>query len=184
MTEPLYTLKHEHRVIERALHALDGICMRLEWGDQVPYDVLSQAVNFFSVFADRYHHGKEEEYLFPALALEGIPYQGGPLALMEQQHERERELTAEMSSAIEGYRGLDPESRQHFISAARSYCDHLLRHIEKEDSILFRIAAEILDDEGKAALSEGFKQAEAQLGLNTKEEYERVAARLENDWGL
>lgn len=36
MSEPLHTLKQEHRVIERALHALDGLCIRLEWGDRVP----------------------------------------------------------------------------------------------------------------------------------------------------
>ncbi|MFY9572632.1 MAG: hemerythrin domain-containing protein, partial [Blastocatellia bacterium] len=72
MTHPLHTLKHEHRVIERALRALDGVCARLQWGQQVPAEVLAQLVDFVSTFADRHHHGKEEACLFPVLQRHGI----------------------------------------------------------------------------------------------------------------
>ena len=184
MIGPLHNLKHEHRVIERALRALDGVSMRLEWGDHVPYDVLSQLVDFIGVFADRYHHGREEECLFPVLALKGIRHQGGPLQVMEQQHEIERDLTAEMGRAVKSYREVDPESRGRFVEAARRYSQHLLRPLEKEESILFRIAEEILDDEDKAALAEAFKQAESGLPPDSRQEYERLAAKLENDWGI
>src|SRR5262245_7965261 len=95
MAGPLHTLKHEHRVIERALRALDGVCSRLEWGQSVPQDVLSRLVNFFSAFANRYHHGKEESYLFPALERRGITRNGGPLGVMENEHDIERGLTSE-----------------------------------------------------------------------------------------
>ena len=184
MMGPLHNLKHEHRVIERALHALDGVSIRLEWGDHVPYDVLSQLVDFIDVFADRYHHGREEECLFPVLALKGIPYHGGPLQAIEQQHEIERDLTAEMERAIKSFREDDPESRRHFVEAARRYSQHLIRHMEREESILFRLADEILDDEDKTALAEAFKQAEGQLPPRSQEEYERIAAKLENDWSI
>ena len=30
MTNPFYILKREHRIIERGLKALDGLCLRLE----------------------------------------------------------------------------------------------------------------------------------------------------------
>jgi len=183
-TQPLHLLKHEHRVIERALHALDGICLRLEWGDQIPHDVLSQFVDFIGVFADRYHHGKEEECLFPVLALKGIPHQGGPLQAIERQHEIERDLTAEMKRAIESFDSVDTESRRHFIEAARRYSQHLIGHMEKEESILFRLAEEILDDEDNAALAEAFKQCESHLLPHAQEEYERIAANLENDWSI
>jgi hemerythrin-like domain-containing protein len=103
---------------------------------------------------------------------------------MEQQHEIERDLTAEMARAIKSYREADPESRQHFVRAARRYSEHLIRHMEKEESLLFRIADEILDDEDKTALAEAFKQADGQLPPHSQEEYERIAAKLENDWGI
>ena len=117
MTQPLHTLKHEHRVIERALHALDGICMRMLWGERVSLSTLSQLVDFISNYADCYHHGKEEAFLFPALEQLGIAHEGGPLGIIERQHEIERELTDTMVSALDGYRDLDPESAHEFIEA-------------------------------------------------------------------
>jgi hemerythrin-like domain-containing protein len=184
MTHPLNLLKHEHRVIERALRALDGICTRLEWGQQVPADVLSQLVDFMSTFADRYHHGKEETHLFPALQKQGIQREGGALAALEHEHQIESRLASEMRLALQEYRSVDPAARERFIVAARGYTKHLLSHIDKEDSILFRLAEEILDDEDKASLIEGFKRAEQEFGAGASENYDRIASALEQQWAV
>jgi hemerythrin-like domain-containing protein len=184
MTYPLSVLKHEHRVIERVLRALEGVCTRLEWGQPVPAEVLSQLVDFISTYADRHHHGKEETYLFPVLQRQGIPRDGGPLGVIEQEHRIESELTAEMRLSAEAYRSVDPAARQQFIEAARRYTDHLLSHIDKEDAILLRLAEEILDEDDKTSLSEGFKRAEAEFGADTYEKYDRVASGLERSWAV
>lgn len=182
MSGPLHTLRQEHRVIEKALHALGGICIRLEWGDRVPSSPLVQLVEFISEFADRFHHGKEEAYLFPALERRGIVRKGGPLAALESQHEIERELTARMRHAVAEYRDLDPESRQHFVDAARKYTTHLIAHIQAEDSLLFRLADEMLEEADIAEMKEGFERAESQLSPRTRDEYERLASELEDTW--
>ena len=182
MTHPLNVLKHEHRVIERALRALDGVCFRLEWGQHVPPEVLLQLVDFISTFADRYHHGKEERYLFPVLQRQGIQRDEGALGVIEQEHRIEGELAAEMGRAIIEYR--DAESKQRFVVAARRYTAHLLGHIDKEDGILLRLADEILDDEDKASLREGFERADAELGAGANEKYDGIASELERVWAL
>jgi len=64
------------------------------------------------VFADRYHHRKEETYLFPVLQQRGILRDGGPLGVIENEHRIESELTAEMHRAVKGYRDVDPEARR------------------------------------------------------------------------
>jgi hemerythrin-like domain-containing protein len=182
MSEPLHTLKHEHRVIERALRALDGVCIRLEWGDPVPSSALTQLVEFISEFADRFHHGKEEAYLFPALERRGIVRKGGPLAAIQGQHETERELTAEMRRALEEYKDLHSESRQIFVKAARRYVDHLIAHMQTEDSILFRLAEEILEETDIVEMKEAFERAESELSPRTRAEYETLASELEDTW--
>jgi len=184
MTHPLHILKREHRVIERALRALDGVCARLQWGQHVPAEVLSQLVDFISVFADRYHHRKEETYLFPVLQQRGILRDGGPLGVIENEHRIESELTAEMHRAVKGYRDVDPEARQRFVEAARRYTNHLLGHIDQEDAILLRLADEILDEKDKASLAEGFRRAEAELGAGTYDKYDRIASELERSWAV
>ena len=153
-------------------------------GDPVPCDVLLQLVDFIGAFADGFHHGKEETCLFPALDRRGIAHDGGPLAAIERQHQIERALTAEMRGAVEQYREVDPASRSRFIESASKYVDHLIGHMEGEESLLFRIADEVLEESDKAALAEAFKQAEEQLSPRTVEYYDRLAAELEEKWAL
>ncbi len=108
--------------------------------------------------------------------------QGGPLAALESQHEIERELTAKMRQAVADYRDLDPESRQHFVDAASKYSSHLIAHIQAEDSLLFRLAAEMLEETDIAEMKEGFLRAESELSPRTRDEYERLARDLEDTW--
>jgi hemerythrin-like domain-containing protein len=56
-------LKADHRVIER----VSGVLEKLMQSPAVPLEVWEKAVDFIRHFADRCHHLKEEEILFPAL---------------------------------------------------------------------------------------------------------------------
>ena len=184
MSGPLHALKHEHRVIERVLRALDGICARLVWEEQVPPDALTSLVDFIAGYADGFHHCKEENYLFPALQRHNIQGQGGVLGLIEQEHEAERALTDEMRRAIEGYKDVDPIARHRFVEAAHRYSDLLLPHIEHEDNMLFRLADELLGEEEITFLNEGFERAVADVGADRLESYEKTATELEESWGI
>ena len=184
MSRPFHILKHEHRTIERALRGLDGACMRIAGGDRVPAGALLEIVDFIKTFADQYHHGKEETLLFPALERRGFTREGGPLGVMEHEHEVERELIAALEQAIELYQEGDVEAAQRFVEAARAYLRLLVGHIEKEDSILFRIGDEVLDDEDKSALAARFKEFFSALGGRNLEDFERLATELEQKWAL
>jgi hemerythrin-like domain-containing protein len=89
-----------------------------------------------------------------------------------------------MRSAIKGYRYVDPEARQHFIDAARSYLNYMVNHIQNEDNILFRLADEILDDQEKDVLTQAFRQVEAEIGRDNVKQYEDLAAELERLWAV
>jgi len=182
MSGPLHALKHEHRVIERALRALDGICLRVELGECVPQSAVTQMVEFISAFVDRFHHGKEETYLFPALERHGILREGGPLAAIELEHETERALTDVMRAAAAAFSEVDNESKRRFVEAGRKYAGHMFAHIRAEDGLLFRLADEILEEADFVRLKQGFDCAERELGLRTRVEYEELATELEAAW--
>jgi hemerythrin-like domain-containing protein len=181
MSLPLHTLKHEHRIIEKALRGLSGICVRLETGEEVPAEVISDILDFIGGFADRYHHGKEEKYLFPVLQ-QGKVFNDELFDALNQEHEVERILTAEMDSFLRQVKAGQDLDVQLLAKAALRYIDHLTRHIRHEDSILFRLADELLDESEKENLSENFRNAAIELGLGEIERYEQVAAHLERDW--
>ena len=71
-------LRMEHDAVKLTLKVLDRICQEIEFsgklGDTQHVDHL---LEFFTVFVDKCHHGKEEELLFPALEQIGVePRQG------------------------------------------------------------------------------------------------------------
>lgn len=184
MSKPFHILKHEHRVIEQGLRALDGVCMRLEGGNLVPARALLDILDFTTAFADRYHHAKEETVLFPALERRGISREGGPLGAMEHEHRIERGLIGDLREATASYREGDANAATRFVESARTYVRLLVGHIEKEDGILFRLGDEILDEDDKAALSDGFKKFDSDLGGRTTHEFERIASELEEKWAV
>ncbi|MCS6806931.1 MAG: hemerythrin domain-containing protein [Blastocatellia bacterium] len=182
MKHPIDMLKSEHRVIERALGALDGICQRMEQNERIPSEALSSLIDFFRMFADRCHHGKEEAQLFPALVERGIPREGGPIGVMLYEHEVGRGLVKEFSQAAEAYHSGDASAGQQIISVGHRYIELLTQHIYKEDNILFRMAEQVLDEPSQRALGEAFEQVDSEFGDGFHQRYEQLANALEQAW--
>jgi len=57
----------EHRLIERMLSVINGILAKIESKHKVDPVFVDTAVDFIRVYADRTHHGKEEDILFREL---------------------------------------------------------------------------------------------------------------------
>ena len=57
----------EHRLIERMVAVMDRQKRTIDSGGAPDNDLLDTAVDFMSNYADRCHHGKEEELLFSKL---------------------------------------------------------------------------------------------------------------------
>jgi hemerythrin-like domain-containing protein len=103
---------------------------------------------------------------------------------MEHEHRIERGLIGDLREATASYREGDANAANRFVESARAYVRLLVGHIEKEDGILFRLGDEILDDDDKAALSEGFKKFDSDQGGRTTHEFERIASELEEKWAV
>ncbi len=172
---PIDQLLAEHRVIEKALRALSGLCGRLERREPIDPDAFDRMFDFLGAFADRRHHHKEEKCLFPALGSQGVPRDRGPIGVMLQEHCTGRALIAQMRRAA------NAQAVQQFLDAAHAYVDLLSEHIQKEDNVLFRVAQTLLDERSMRALQDDFNEAEAELpGSHAK--YEQEAEAMERAW--
>jgi hemerythrin-like domain-containing protein len=182
MSRPTHLLRHEHRVIEQAMRALEGMCIRMKAGSIVPDEELSKLLDFIRNFADRIHHAKEVTHLFPALEQIGLRGESGPLAFLRNEHETERRLLAELELAVEDYR-YNYSATEKFVAAALEFKEHLVEHIEQEDSFLFALAEEMLDDEVKDSLIHSFAAENAGAAEMTRR-YEDLAEELEKNWSV
>ena len=122
-------LRKEHDAILKMIEATEITAARLERGEKVPDSMLAGLIEFFQLFADRCHHGKEEEIFFPRLVEKGMPRDGGPVGVMLHEHEMGRDLIRRMSQAEGAYRAGAPSAALSWAQAARSYSALLREHI-------------------------------------------------------
>ena len=181
-TEELMT---EHRAIERMLAVLDAAGGRLEAGERVRPDLLREAVDFVRNFADRCHHGKEEDNLFPRLEELGVRREGGPLGVMLFEHDEGRAFIGAIADAVDAYERGDEAAARTIARNARGYVGLLRGHIEKEERVLFPMADEVLSADDQRSLEESFERIEKEvMGTGAHERYHQMLDELERELGL
>jgi hemerythrin-like domain-containing protein len=177
---PIEELKNEHRAVEASLRILEGLCRRIETQGSISEPAhIDQLLEFFAAFVDTCHHGKEEALLFPALEVQGVPREGGPVGVMLAEHVSGRGYIQGMRQALAGYKGGRQAAAADFIRHARGYADLLRQHIHKEDNVLFQIADQRLSTETKNKLVEGFERIEQEkVGAGKHEAFHRMLDEL------
>lgn len=129
-------LRSEHDLIEQVLGSLRAfVTLRLEGRGNAADGARFMA--FFRLYAGDFHHDKEEEVLFRALAEKAeLPADHGPIPALTGQHRRMGGLL----DALEGRLQLplaSDEARQQLQVLAVDYSRSLWRHIDAENSVLF-----------------------------------------------
>ena len=175
------TLKEEHRLIERLLRVLAQAAGKVEKGEEVSPTVFARALDFIRNFADRCHHGKEEDCLFPALEAHGLPRHAGPVAVMLSEHEEGRQYVQGMAQALEQWQKGDKSASRAVARNARGYAALLANHIPKEDNILYPMGENILPEAVKKGLLEAYEGVEKRLGEGKHHEYVRLVEELEKE---
>lgn len=175
-------LRMEHDAVRLTLKVLDRICQRVELSGKLddPQDV-DHLLEFFTVFVDKCHHGKEEELLFPALEHIGVGRDKGPIGVMLKEHQQGREYVQEMKAAISTLNTGSVSAAVDFIRTARNYISLLDQHIDKENNVLFPIAEKQLSETKLAELSKGFERIEEmKIGVGKHEEFHKMIDQLES----
>ena len=183
--QPTKILSDEHRVIEVVLTCLEKMTQKAEAEKQLAKEDATDAVSFIRNFADACHHGKEEDQLFVMLEEKGMPKEGGPVAVMLQEHEQGRAFVRAMDENIESAASGNEEAINQFAQAARGYVNLLRAHIQKEDGILFPMATRFLDEDDQKELLKRFDHVEHDhMGEGTHEKFLGLAEQLADKYGV
>jgi hemerythrin-like domain-containing protein len=171
-------LKNEHEAILPVLAIVNNAVSN----DALEKDKLlkfgNELVYFLKIFADKCHHGKEENILFPELVKKGVPNEGGPIGVMLREHVQGREYIALMSGS------LDAKDLAGFKTNAEKYRDLLISHIAKENDVLFVMADKLLDDKKQDELYQKFEEHEENvIGHGVHEELHAMIHKWEVEFG-
>lgn len=160
MKESIEVLMSEHRSIEEAVATLVSMSNKAEKERFVDILDWEDLIKFIKEFADRRHHAKEEDFLFKLLIERGLPYDRGPIAVMESDHREGRTYAKGMSNAVTEIKKGDLRSTHSLVWNANAYSKLLPVHIMKEDSILYPLAEQVLTEEDNKYLMSEYKKRE------------------------
>ncbi len=173
------TLKNEHRLIRRYLDNVTVVLELMEETKLPPKEFFELGLEFCKLFADKFHHFKEEYEMFMFLAQKKEGEIDAQVEYLRNQHERARNFTAEVSKSIEGYARGDSFHAAN-IQEFLGYYNQLLRqHIHREDHIFFPMAQEIFNNEDIRKLSENFRKAEEKFEKDFFKNNEAMVQKME-----
>ena len=154
--KPIGPLMREHRLIEKMLASMMRHIDQVEKSKKVNPLVIDIAVDFVRTYADRTHHGKEEEILFRDLAKKNLtPELKKIMQELLGEHVWGRKTTGLLVAAKEKYLQGDKEKLAGVIDLARQLGDFYPKHIEKEDKHFFYPCQEYFNkDEQEKMLAE------------------------------
>ncbi len=146
--KPIGPLMWEHRLIEKMLASMMRHVDAVEKTKKVNPLIIDTAVDFIRTYADRTHHGKEEEILFRDLAKKELtPELKKIMQELLDEHVWGRKTTAALVAAKEKYLRGDVEQLSVIIDHARQLGNFYPKHIEKEDKHFFYPCQEYFNKE-------------------------------------
>ena len=128
----------EHRLIERMISVIQDMLARVEKAQTIDPLFVDKVVDFIRIYADRTHHGKEEDILFRDLNYKDLSDED--LRVMNElieEHVFGRKTTKALVEANTRYRNGDTSALGEVVGCLRTLVDFYPKHIEKEDKIFF-----------------------------------------------
>lgn len=171
-------MEAEHRNIETVVKALGDMALAIERGQRVEAVLLQTAVEFFRVYADKLHHGKEEALFFPMLVKRGVPPQGCPIGGLSHEHEKGRALADSLEEWVTFYEQRRPGAQAGLAQTLRGIIELYQNHIWKEDAMVFPMADKVLTEADQKELGEKFAEVDGSIGLEAVARLERFAKSL------
>lgn len=146
MINALDHLMEEHQLILQVLASFNRLADELRKGRVVSRLDLADFNRFFRDFADRCHHGKEEDRLFAAMIQTGFPKDSGPIAVMLAEHAECRSHVRVLRETGQLSGPLTVHEVRLIIMHVSQFVALLSAHIAREDNILYPMARSVLTD--------------------------------------
>jgi hemerythrin-like domain-containing protein len=139
--KPIGPLMWEHRLIEKMVDLLRSEIDRITNRKTVNVILVEQAVDFFRTYADRTHHGKEEEILFRDLAQKKMaPEHRSIMDELIREHIHGRELVRRLIEAKDLYVNGFAETLPHIARELRELVDFYPGHIKRGQALFLPLS--------------------------------------------
>ena len=174
---PVGPLMIEHKLIERMIRIMQANLEAISKEGKIDPAFIDTAVDFIRTYADRCHHGKEEDILFRDLAKKKMSdeHQRIMQELIEE-HKMGRNNVKKLVEAKEKYVKGSKDALKDIVSNMEILVKFYPKHIEKEDKHFFLPCMDYFTDEEKNAMLNEMQEFDRNM---IHEKYAKVVENYE-----
>jgi hemerythrin-like domain-containing protein len=173
---PIGPLMKEHRLIEKMLAHIDEEIERMEKFKKANPLFIDIAVDFIRMYADRTHHGKEEDILFRELEKKDMsPNHKKIMGELVKEHAWARQTVGKLVEAKERYTKGNVNEVEEIINLMSQLVEFYPKHIEKEDKHFFIPVMKYFSQEEQDQMLQEYWDFDKKL---IHEKYEKVVESL------
>ncbi len=147
----------EHRLIEQLVSGVQAELIREKEKKSVNFVFLDTAVDFFRTYADRCHHGKEENILFRELEKKQLPAEiAKTMHELIEEHAYARKVVGSLATAKMQFAAGNSESLQEIMDSLKKLIEFYPKHIAKEDKVFFYPAMQVFTAQEQEKMMQEF----------------------------
>jgi hemerythrin-like domain-containing protein len=177
--KPIGPLMIEHRLIERMVKLLSLELKNIREKSDVRTSVINVGVDFFRTYADRTHHGKEEEIFFKELSQKQLTAEDKTMMQrLVQEHIWARQAVSKLSTANSRYINGDKDALKDIIYEIEKIVKFYPMHIEKEDKHFFIPVMKYFSEEEQSVMIDEFWAFDRSM---IHEKYKKVVEEKEKE---
>ena len=169
----------EHRSLAAVLHGMLHLVHAIrDRGARPDFNVLGAMIYYIDAFPERFHHPKEDEYLFHFLRIrhpDAIPL----LDRLQREHRAAAEKIRTLEQALARYQQGGVKEFPAFLAAVEAYAQFHWQHMKAEEDEIMPLARKHLTADDWDAIDSAFLgHTDPMLGIETGAEYTALFSRI------
>ena len=175
---PIGPLMAEHRIIEKMLALMEKEIEKMKKFNKANPIFIDTAVDFIRMYADRTHHGKEEDILFRELEKKNLsPNHTKIMEELIEEHVWARKKVGNLVDAKKSYANGNIDAVEEIITLMNDLAKFYPVHIKKEDKNFFIPILKYFSEEEQEQMLQEFWNFDKTL---IHEKYKKVIDDLTN----
>ena len=178
--EAIQIIKDEHLAISAVLYSLRYLVKAMRSGAPPNFPLLRAILDYIVSYPDRWHHPKEDKYLFAAVKRR-THEADALIAKLEREHALGYPMVEALKKHLVAFQGGDMAGRDAFFATADHYAELEWEHLRTEEDVFLPIAERVLLAADWQEIAAAFRENDNPLfGIKPKDEAESLYQRILN----
>jgi hemerythrin-like domain-containing protein len=179
--EAIRIIQDEHRTLAAVLHGMVYLVHEIRDRKVKPnFDLFGAMIYYIDAFPERFHHPKEDQYLFWLLRIrhhEAVPL----IERLKTEHRAGAEKIRTLEQALARYEQGGPTEFSNFMAAVEDYTEFEWSHMRAEEKELLPLAKKHLTSGDWEAIDAAFLgHTDPMFGTEAGAKYETLFTRILN----